>query len=69
MTGGAWVDRESTSLRPDGAKVGAFLVAGRLEWWTYPAGWTLRGGVPASGPWRSCDDAKTAADTALFSPA
>jgi len=55
-----WVDRESlTSVRIDGAKVGAFLVSGSIEWW----GYTSQG--HPTGPHQSCEDAKRAVDSAL----
>lgn len=55
-----WVDRESlTSVRVDGAKVGAFLVGGSIEWW----GYTTTGNP--TGPWKTCAEAKRAVDSAL----
>jgi hypothetical protein len=55
-----WTDRPSmTSVRSDGAKVGAFTVGGAIEWWGYsPAG-------HPTGPHATAQDAKAAVDSAL----
>lgn len=55
-----WTDRQSlTSVREDGAKVGAFLVNGIMEWWGYsPEG-------HPTGPHPNCEEAKRAVDSAL----
>lgn len=60
MSGLPWTDKQTmTSVRADGAKVGGFVVDGRLEWWGYPVN-----GCP-TGPHASCEDAKRAVDAAL----
>lgn len=55
-----WIDKPSfTSVRSDGAKVGAFLIDGVTEWWGYsPSG-------HPTGPHASCEEAKRAVDSAL----
>jgi len=60
-----WIHREYTSIREDGAKVGAFIVEGKPEWWAYPKGWTARGNVPAVGPWPNRTEAIASLDSVL----
>ena len=57
----AWTDKPSlTSVRTDGAKVGGFIVDGRLEWWGYsPAN-------HPTGPHATLEDAKRAVDAGLL---
>lgn len=55
-----WIDKPSfTSIRSDGAKVGAFWPDNRMEWWGYTPG-----GLP-TGPHATCDDAKRSIDASL----
>jgi hypothetical protein len=63
-----WIDYPGGSIRSDGAKVGEFVINGRVEWWGYPAGWVPRGstcGDPA-GPFNYRHDAKAAMDASLL---
>ncbi|BDU76249.1 hypothetical protein [Mesoterricola sediminis] len=62
-----WTDYPGGSVRSDGAKVGEFFMAqgGPPEWWGYPAGWRPRGGMDATGPYRTRQEAKDALSSAL----
>ena len=55
-----WTDLPSlTSTKPDGSKVGGFMVNGRLEFWGYPTS------ACPTGPHATCEEAKAAVDAAL----
>ena len=64
-----WTDLPTmTSIRDDGAKVGAFPGPdGCMEWWAYPPGYKPRGyeGPEPQGPFRTSAEAKASLSALL----